>query len=904
MRRFAFGLACAAGLLSTAVAVAIIASSPGTDLSAWTDDAGSAVPALLVAPGFCLWAGLKQSRWRRLAWFLLGGSAFLWGVGEVVYTYYDLIGDGRPFPGYADLFFLGSVPLAAAGLLILPGAPRSLADAARQLFDGLLIGGSVLFISLTFALTDLWQSNLGHPLLNTVLGIAYPVSDVVLTSLALLALSRMRGGRLVPVLLTAGLCMLAVADTHFNYAQNMLGSNDADILDLGWYAGYFAIGLAALWAALHPERTAEEAATRGLGISVWQTLTPYLPLAGAASAAMFAAANSDVSRVLVFDGIAVLAFLVVRQLFTLVENIRLNRSLESKVAARTAELAVGKERLEHSERRFRSLVQHSSDVISVIDPGGRITFQAESVTGVLGYAADQLVGKPFLNIVQADDRALLASSMTKTTSEANGYAAIECRLLDHQGRVRYAEVRISNLIEDPAVGGIVLNLRDITERKRLERDLVHQAFHDSITSLPNRALFRDRLEHGLMRRGDRSVGILLLDLDGFKAVNDSLGHVAGDKLLRLVGERLGGAMRPGDTVARLGGDEFAVLVEGLRDEAQVADVAQRLIDVLKPAFTIENRDVVVRASIGIATVVSGTDDADHLLRSADLAMYRAKEHNTGGYEIYQPDLQDAAVRRFDLQSSLQSALDLGQMEVFYQPVIELGSGEAVGAEALVRWRHPEKGMISPVDFIPLAEQSGMIVPLGRWVLRTACAEAQGWRTKLGRDLGVSVNLSARQFRDVNLIADVSSALQDTGLPPNLLTLEVTESVLIDDLDDMIVILEMLRGLGVNLSLDDFGTGYSSFSYLRKIPVDELKIDRSFVSEMGDGQATAVARSIVTLGETLGLEIVAEGIEKADQYELLVGMGCHRGQGFHFSPPKPAPEVLALFERSFAVTADK
>ena len=452
------------------------------------------------------------------------------------------------------------------------------------------------------------------------------------------------------------------------------------------------------------------------------------------------------------------------------------------------------------------------------------------------------------------------------------------------------------------MGGIVLNARDISERKELEDRLAHQAFHDPLTGLANRALFVDRLGHALERakRQDELLAVMFVDLDGFKVVNDSLGHEVGDRLLVTVGERLRAYSRATDTVARLGGDEFTLLLEDVIDVDGAARVAERIQNQLRVPVELDGHEVVVSASVGIALTAPGQHAADDLLRNADIALYRAKNRGKDRYEVFDTSMHEGALERLKLESDLRHAVERDEFRVYYQPKVLLKSGGIIGFEALVRWEHPERGLVSPAEFIPVAGETGLIVPIGRWVLERACRQVAGWaaespgRSPRGTNLAVSVNLSARQFQQKNLAHDVRRILEETGLSPGSLILEITEGVVMDDAPLTSKVMSELKDLGVRLSIDDFGTGYSSLSYLKRFPADFLKIDRSFVDGLGrDPESEAIVSAMIGLSRDLGLEVVAEGIEDAHQLELLNRMGCELGQGYYFAKPLPPEEAVAL-----------
>jgi diguanylate cyclase (GGDEF)-like protein len=460
------------------------------------------------------------------------------------------------------------------------------------------------------------------------------------------------------------------------------------------------------------------------------------------------------------------------------------------------------------------------------------------------------------------------------------------------------EAVVSNQLDRPSVAGYVAKIRDITERKEFEAILAHRALHDPLTGLANRQLILDRAEQMLSRvqRTFEPVAAYFIDLDNFKDANDSLGHDAGDKLLQAVAARLTGMLRASDTVGRLGGDEFVVLVDGVVPEPGPAMMAERIREALREPFRVEGYDalpITVTASIGIAT--GHRDSAQELLRDADIALYRAKAAGRNGFAIFEPAMQSAVVDRLELRTDLDSALSLGQFFLLYQPIVDLDSLEVRGVEALIRWRHPQRGIIPPDDFIPLLEESGQIIEVGRWVLHEVCAQATRWQ-RLGHRITVSANVSMRQLESDRLVGDVEEALLRSRLDPRWLTLEITESTLMRDARVTVSRLQHLKEVGVNIAIDDFGTGYSSLAYLRQFPVDILKIDRSFVSDMNQSpDAQALIHTLVELGRTLGLVTLAEGIELGSQLEGLRAERCDTGQGYLFSRPVPADEIAELLE---------
>jgi diguanylate cyclase (GGDEF)-like protein/PAS domain S-box-containing protein len=551
------------------------------------------------------------------------------------------------------------------------------------------------------------------------------------------------------------------------------------------------------------------------------------------------------------------------------------------------------------QERFRSLVQHSSDVITVTDAVGTIIYQSPSVTPVFGYEPADLLGTELQRLVHPDDVRAVVRTLIETAKDSRS-DRIECRVRHADGSWRHVESAVSARLDDPTVGGMVLNTRDITERKELEDQLAHQAFHDSLTGLANRALFRNRVEHALarMRRQRRPIAVLLLDLDGFKTVNDSLGHAFGDAFLVAVADRLRGLLRPSDTPCRLGGDEFAVLVEDLVEPVDATVVAERILESLRLPFVVEGKEVVTAASIGITIAESsaGARDADDLLRNADVAMYTAKSRGRNRCELFKPSMHQAMLDRLDLEADLRRAVDKGEFVLHYQPTVALATGRISGMEALVRWNSPERGMVPPGLFIPVAEDTGLIVRLGAWVLEEACRQAVSWHHEFGADAPstMSVNLSARQLQDDGLVESVAAILERTGIRPECVVLEITESAVMADAEAMTARLHELKALGVRLAIDDFGTGYSSMSYLCSFPIDILKIDRSFVHGVrNEPQKMGIVRTIVELGHILDLQTVAEGIELAEELAELRALQCDLGQGYWFARPLTVDAAVAM-----------
>ncbi|MEY2449013.1 MAG: hypothetical protein QOH79_2489 [Acidimicrobiaceae bacterium] len=842
------------------LSVAYLVLSPApAKLIVWPAIGWSSVAAIVV--------GVRRHRPdARVAWYLLALGLATFIVGDDLYSFQNLVQHADvPFPSLIDVVYLAMYPILAAGLVLLirrrtPGRDRaSLLDAAIITCGAGLLSWMILIVPY-FRTQDIG-------VLERLTSIAYPLGDIAL--LAMIVRLAVGSGRR-PIafwLLATGVVNLLVADALYGYL-NLAGLwHEHNVIDGGWIVFYVGWGAA----ALHPSMRE---------LSVRASDSPRVSrrrLAVVGSAALIPPTVLFVEQLQgnVVDGAAIAITSAV--LFVL-------------VLARTSGLA-GEVSEQRSEARFQSLVTHASDAILVVDDAGFVRYQTPSAARVLGCEASELLDRPIGDLLAADDErqlgVLLVTAGVTTT--------VEWQVRSGDGTWRDMEVTAADLRDDLGIDGLVLTMRDITERKALDAELRRQALHDTLTSLPNRSLFHDRVVHALSRafRRQGDVGVLFLDLDDFKMVNDSLGHPAGDDLLVGVAARLLTALKSGDTLARFGGDEFAVLLEDGDVSLAAEAVAQRLQDALREPFRVGDEDVPVHVSIGIAVGRAGVDTASGLLRDADLAMYVAKRNGKSRFERFVPEMHEQAIRRLEVASELRGAIDNGQLVVFYQPIVAVATGRMLGAEALVRWNHPHRGLIQPNDFIPVAETTGLVIPLGAWVLEEACRQMGAWRQAglVDDTFYVSVNLSARHLRDASVLDDVIHALDASGMPASALLIEVTETGLVEDLDPAGTVLHDLKALGVRLAIDDFGTGYSSLARLSTFPLDVVKIDKSFVDRLaGNADGDAMVRAVVDLSHTLGMTTVAEGVEDPEQAAALSRLGCTVAQGFLFARPMPAADM--------------
>jgi diguanylate cyclase (GGDEF)-like protein/PAS domain S-box-containing protein len=555
------------------------------------------------------------------------------------------------------------------------------------------------------------------------------------------------------------------------------------------------------------------------------------------------------------------------------------------------------QKLADSDQRYALALEGANDGIWDWDLRTDAIYFSRRWKEMLGCADVELGSSPeeWFKRVHPEDLEGLKAALHAHRAGRSAHFENEHRVLHRQKAYRWVLAR-GMAVRDAKGNAVRMagSLTDITDRKRVEEELARQAFYDPLTDLPNRALFLDRLNQALRRarRREGAFAVLFLDVDRFKDVNDSLGHAVGDQLLTAVARRLEASVRPGDTVARLGGDEFAVLLDDLRRREDAIDVSSRILRDLREPFPLAGQEVYATVSIGIAPG-SPEDSAEDLLRDADTAMYRAKERGRNTTEIFDQDMHARAVARLALETDLRKALDRGEFRVYYQPIVSLSAGSIVGFEALVRWQHPQRGLVSPNDFIPLAEETGLVVPLDLWVMGEACRQTRRWRERWP-ELSVNVNLSTRHFSQQGLAARVAVVLKDAGLEPGALRIEITEGVLLEDVPSISSVLAQLKGMNIKLYLDDFGTGYSSLGYLHRFPIDSLKIHHSFVGKLGKkGDDGELVRTITTLASNLKMGVVAEGVETKEQLELLKELRCERVQGFLFSRPVPTERAEEL-----------
>jgi diguanylate cyclase (GGDEF)-like protein/PAS domain S-box-containing protein len=820
-----------------------------------------------------------------LPWYLFALGNFGFVLGDGTRAYYEVIqGVESPFPGLADVGYLSAYPILIAGMVLLLRSRDRASDRANFI-DSLILTVSAAVVMWVYLMEPYVQDPTVTGL-ELVISIAYPLMDLLILGMAARMMVSPGVRPTAYYLLMVSILGLFISDCFYIFGLLNGWYHTGSLVDAGWLVSYVLWGAA----ALHPSMTelakpvphVEPSVTRRrlLTLTFVTLLAPLVRIIETVRGHDPTVGSTVVPTVILF-------LLVMARMSGLVQA--LTGALERHQEA--------ERRRRQSEARFGSLIQHASDVVTVLDASGEVIFQSPSVRRVLGYKRQELMHKTLGDLIHEEDRAAALSILEQVRGHSNDDpAVIRFRWQHRDGSWREMEATVTNLLDDPTVSGIVLNARDVTEQVALQAQLAHQAFHDPLTDLANRALFRDRVEHTLERRSapDEPVAVLFLDVDNFKTVNDSLGHSAGDRLLIELAGRLRGCVRGADTTARLGGDEFAILLEDSKD-AEV--VATRIGDALTDPFVIDAKEVFVTVSVGISVSELARGGTDELLRNADAAMYTAKNRGGARSVVFRPDMHLRALRRLDLEAELRRAIERDEFRLHYQPIVEMETKRITGFEALVRWAHPERGLIGPTEFIPIAEETGLIRAIGRFVLREASQQGSAWQTKYSSpQLSMAINLSAQELAARELHTELGRALAESGIAPGTLTLEMTERVLMADTDITMTKLDQLRELGLRLSVDDFGTGFSSLSYLRTFPIDALKIAKPFLDNVPEGeQETALVRGIIELGHNLNLEIVGEGVERTEQWHALREMGCDLIQGYLLARPQGPERIENLLE---------
>ena len=843
----------------------------GPDLELALGDA-SFIPLGILTVAIALRAALRsESAGGRRAWLFLAASFTAYLLGDVCWFFVEVIlGQDVVAPSFVDIGYLAFYPLAFAGVIALPSLRRegrltSLLDVATVVAGT----GTVVWV-LVLAPTALAAES---GLAETLVALAYPIGDMIVLFALAVAFGRKltETSGIALAALAVGLVLNVVCDIAWTRLQLQGEYVSGGIIDAGYMLGWLAMA----FGAFAQTRRGAQVCDRKLSLPRLAESIPLMPYSAIALLDVILLATAAMSGgdllALITGAVVVTALVVGRQIVTSRENTRM--------VAETSRA--------RGEARFQALIRNASDAIIVTSEDGTVLYATPSAEPVLGRPPDQLISRLLVDLFGPAERSLARGFIEVASQRAGVSGPEELALEQSDGTLRFIEATVSNLADDPTVGGLVVTMRDVTERKLFERQLEHQAFHDPLTGLANRALLLDRIEQavGRSRRHPARPAVLYIDIDEFKHINDSQGHLAGDQVLVEIATRIRGAIRDGDTAARMGGDEFAILLEETESVDVAVDVAERLREALRTPFSVAGAQLRVTGSVGIARAESGEASTLELLRDADIAMYEAKRAERGTLRVFETSMYSTALEQAELDRDLRGALDRNELFVVYQPLVDLAARRTIGVEALLRWQHPTRGLILPTVFIPIAEESGSIIQIGRWVLQETIRTVGAWNAASGEPpMRANVNVSARQLGP-GFVADVGSLLAETGFPAELLVLELTESVLISNRERVSAIFGQLRALGIRIAIDDFGTGYSSLGYLHELPVDEIKIDRSFIEALTKHDDTRLVSTIIQLGKKLNVATIAEGIEQEEQFDRLRALGCDLGQGFLLGMPE-------------------
>ena len=865
-------------LLTIVIIFSVPTGGPLFEVFSLYCDAPACIGAVILA---AVAARRAESAAGRRAWWYLTAAIGVYTLGNLQNSTYWLFGLD-PFPSFGDAFFHGFYPLLFAAILTILRAADVRVQWGRLALDAtiMMLGFGAFFWFFVIAPTSAAERD--PDIVKYALTQSYIfLNCIMLLAFGILLLHAGNGplARRILVLLTIGFSAMFLADIVWGLSKvtgTYFPGGLSDALYIMCYGWLIA-------AAREQLRSAPDSrvAPSALGSVLIQGM-PYLAMLASFLVLVYLETNAPASPA---NSMTIVIFVL-----TLLVMLR------QGVLSRDDALLRERRAVGLVEARYASLIKNASDVIMIVDVDGRLRFGSPATERTFGIQPDDLVGRNLLDLWSESNRDRLVAFLAELNSTRGRTVGPLEVVVDTPERRSTLECVGSNLVDDPAIAGLALNFRDVSERKALEEQLRQLAFHDPLTLLANRSLFRNRVEHALTlaHRSRQLVAVMFLDLDNFKNVNDSLGHAAGDRLLQAAAQRLVKATRPSDTVARLGGDEFAILLEGITTAGDVERIAAAITQSFNSPLLLDGNETPMSATVGVA-FSQPDNDTEQLLRNADIAMYNAKAAGKGRFVVFHPRMQEQLRHRLRLEEDMHRALERNEFFLEFQPVIDLTHRELLGVEALVRWNHPEHGRVMPGVFIPIAEDSGQIVELGRLVLVAACRQVRAWSRTVaaGDGLRVAVNISGRHLQHADLVADVRRALDLSGLDPGNLVIELTESTIMHNTEVNLERFRALKALGVRVAIDDFGMGYSSLSYLHRFPIDILKIDRAFVSRLtAQDEGPALARAVVMLGETLGLETVAEGIEDEDQVSKLLELGCVAGQGFLFASASSLDAVTA------------
>lgn len=882
-----------AGVLTALYLLWLAADLGGRQLRIAVSDLMFVVAPLVAARAS--WSAHRLRGGRHTGWAWIAGGCLLWALGSVAFAFYELVlGATSPFPSVADLgYVLYAVPVAI-GITRFPRAPGTAWARWRLALDGIVIAGSLLLASLVWVLAPVVEAT--DFTFTRVDALAYPLADVTVAAVVLTrAMVFPQARRHVWVLLGLGLLVLAVTDSIYIAQAFDEGFVPGGLLDIGWFLSFILVALGAMAPVAEPRLPAPSAGTEAP--TLLQQLLPYVAVATALVAVLSDATVRTYPGRYAWLAVPLALVVAVRQVVVAADHVTLARNLADAVERRTVQL-------QHREQWWRDLVQNLSDVVVVIDTDGGVRYCSPSSRSALGDWPQQAEhAYDLLSHLHPDDHESVLETITPVLAGRQRNGFVECRVERADGSWGWFEVSSVGQLTERALQGTVLTLHDVSERRRLTDQLTHEAHHDSLTGLPNRAMLMKEIEQALEVRTRERSALLLIDLDDFKVINDRHGHAAGDVVLEVIGRRLRKTVRAGDTVARLGGDEFALLMRGSAEH--VRTTADRLITQIGKPVVAGGRRFLVRASIGVVFAADGEVETPHsMLSHADIALYEAKARDKGGIVVIEGHERDAAAKQVHLREQIAQP-ELDQFSVVYQPIVDLTTGWVRGVESLLRWNHPDLGSVPPDEFIPMAEAGGSIQLLGWHVLAEACAQLTRWKAEApDHRLAVGVNVSSRQLDEPGFAGRVLGLIAEHEIDPEQIVLELTEQSLALDFETAVDVVAELRAGGVSVAVDDYGTGYSSLRYLHRFDADVVKIDRSFIANLeGSVHTQKIVRSVMDMAISLDLQSIAEGIETPAQLELIRGLGCELGQGFLFSRPVPPDEISAMLAAGVGFAVD-
>lgn len=839
----------------------------------------------------------KISKREKKFWLFMVLGTFSYTIGMLIWSYYEIILKiEHHYAGYFSLFFALMYFFYLSAVFYRMHKGRSAYKSLYSIFDALIVMIAIINLSYRFIIAPMFQQFNGQSIIWVLLTLGSPVFDLTML-LGVLYLYFLLGEEAYYrkyILIFGGIFTLLIADSYYFLTASKGLYSTGSLYDPLWALAFFIIGISGLYSLYLEQRqiVTEKASSK---INVLRISMPYVVVT--ISLTVELAYSHDLFSV---GMVITMLLVIVKQILVIIDNKKLlqdvstlNHRLESKVEQRTKEL-------KESKQIYKSLYDQHYLAIYSLDLEGRITSINSACENLSGYSEKEILEKPIFDLIDKENQEMAKKYFISTVS--NGPCNFEMLFTTKLEKKLELDVTCIPIIVDSKVTGIYGIIKDITEYKINQGKIHHMAFHDSLTSLPNRRFIKDKIEELMIdiKNNTEKAAVMFIDLDRFKGINDTLGHEMGDQLLIAASNRLKNCLRKSDIVARQGGDEFTVLLSSVSDTNDVIKVAEKIINSLSNPFLINKHELVISCSIGIAMFPDDGEDWITLMKNADAAMYSVKEEGRNGYNFYIPELNQINSQKFILEKSLKNAIKREELILYYQPQINTKNNEIIGAEALVRWNHPSLGLVPPSEFIALAEETGLILTIGEWILRAACKQMMLWQQKGYKLSKMGVNISVKQFQLYDFVEVVSGILKDTGLDGRYLELEITESIAMQNEDEVIVKILALKQMGISVSIDDFGTGYSSLSYLKKFPISTLKIAQQFVKDIkNDSDEEAIVSAIIAMANKLNINIIAEGVETESHVKFLTNQKCYIMQGYFFSRPLSSDKFVNVLERGLS-----